>query len=286
MFPGYHIESITNGVHSTFWTSDELAALYDQYLPGWRGDPYSLRYVLCVPKDKIWEAHQESKRKLFALIKDRNGVELDENIFTIGFARRAATYKRGDMLISDPERLKAIVEKVGKVQIVYAGKAHPKDGAGKDVIRNIFKGMQAIQDKIKVVYIEDYGIAIAKLMTAGVDVWLNTPMRPREASGTSGMKAAHNGVPHFSVLDGWWLEGHIEHVTGWSIGGHPNEVQESDQSADVQDLYNKLENDILPCYYNDHGKWVDIMRQTIAMNGSFFNTHRMLQQYVANAYFK
>lgn len=287
MFPNYHIESITNGVHALYWTCDSLKELFDEFIPGWRVDPFNLRYVLSIPKERIWNAHFEAKKKLMDSINKKYNAGMDPNLFTIGFARRAATYKRGDMLFSDPERLKRIARKFRGLQIVYAGKAHPNDGAGKDVIKRIFSGMDAVRDSIKVCYIENYDIDVAKTMIAGVDVWLNTPLRPREASGTSGMKAAMNGVPHFSVLDGWWLEGHIEKVTGWSIGIHPDLAPDGgDQGDDVRDLYEKLEYVIMPRFYTERDRWLDIMRHSIAINGSFFNTHRMVQQYVANAYFK
>ena len=283
MFPGYHIESITNGVHSVFWTSPAFSKLYDEYVSGWRCDPYTLRYVLGISKEKIWNAHIEAKKDLFAYVKKHQQLDLDPECFTIGFARRAATYKRGDMLFSDIDRLVQLAERF-PLQIIYAGKAHPRDGAGKEVIRNIIERMRKVSGKIKVCYLENYNISLAKKLIAGVDLWLNTPKRPHEASGTSGMKAAHNGVPHFSVLDGWWLEGHVEKVTGFSIGEHPHDPTD-DQIDDVNDLYTKLEYVVLPRFYEERDKWMEIMRHAIAMNGSFFNTHRMLQQYVLNAYF-
>jgi glycogen phosphorylase len=284
MFPGYHIESITNGVHSGFWTSPPFARVFDKFLPGWRIDPFNLRYVLSIPKEKIWDAHQESKKKLIEKVNSMYGKKMDADTFTIGFARRSATYKRGDMLFNNIERLRTIA-KQHKIQIIYAGKAHPHDGAGKDIIRHIFKSMKDLAGSIEVCYVADYDIELAKMLVSGVDVWLNTPMRPHEASGTSGMKAAMNGVPHFSVLDGWWLEGHIEKVTGFSIGEHPRDPSDDDLD-DTEDMYRKLEYVILPRFYNERDKWVDMMRHTIAMNGSYFNTHRMVQQYVLNAYFK
>ncbi|MBN2566585.1 alpha-glucan family phosphorylase [Candidatus Woesearchaeota archaeon] len=285
MFPGYHIESITNGVHSTFWTAEPLRKLFDRYLPGWEADPFSLRYVLSIPTDEIWEAHQEAKKALLAFVNGRYQAKMDLRTFTIGFARRAATYKRADMLFADIGRLRRIAEKCGGIQIIYAGKAHPKDWEGKQVIKRIHDSMQAVKDRIRVCYVENYDIAGAKLLVSGVDLWLNTPMRPHEASGTSGMKAAHNGVPHFSVLDGWWLEGHIENVTGWSIGAGDTK-REGMHENEVEEMYTKLEYIILPRYYGDPGAWVNTMRHAIAINGSFFNTHRMVQQYVLNAYFK
>jgi len=285
MFPGYHIESITNGVHSVFWTNKHFEKVYNKYLPSWQADPFSLRYILGIPKNEIWEAHVESKRDLINHINNKYRLNMSEEIFTIGFARRAATYKRGDMLFEDIERLMKIADKFKGIQIIYAGKAHPNDGTGKDIIRKIVNDMKKISLKIKSCYLEDYDIGIAKTLVSGVDLWLNTPQRPMEASGTSGMKAAHNGVPQFSTLDGWWLEGLIENVTGWGIGSHPNNIKETNHQEDVEDMYTKLEYVILPKFYNERDEWVEIMQHCIAINGSFFNTHRMVQQYVLNAYY-
>ena len=285
MFPGYQIDSITNGIHSYYWTHPTFRELFDKHIPGWRSDPYSLRYVLSIPGDKIWQAHKKAKVELISHVNKVYGAGMDENIFTIGFARRAAEYKRGDMLFADIERLKSIAHKYKGIQIVYAGKAHPSDELGKKLIQKVINAMKEINPSIKACYIENYNINVAKLAISGVDLWLNTPIRPQEASGTSGMKAAHNGVPHFSVLDGWWLEGHIENVTGWSIGGEPDNSYENNEQADIEDMYTKLEYVILPKFYNERDEWIKMMRHSIAINGSFFNTHRMVQQYVLNAYF-
>ncbi|HJX05292.1 MAG TPA: alpha-glucan family phosphorylase, partial [Candidatus Nanoarchaeia archaeon] len=286
MFPGYQIESITNGVHSYFWTSEPFRKLFNSYLPGWEYDPFSLRYVLGIPKEEIWLAHQRTKEQLIRFVNKNYHVRMDKDTFTIGFARRAATYKRGDMLLTDVNRLLKIAEKSKGIQIIYAGKAHPRDTAGKELIKNIITKMKEVSHKIRVCYVKNYDIGVAKLLVSGVDLWLNTPQRPHEASGTSGMKAAHNGVLHFSVLDGWWLEGHIENVTGWSIGMHPDISKENIHEEDVEDMYTKLEYIIIPRFYEERDKWVEMMKHAIAINGSFFNTHRMVQQYVLNAYFK
>ncbi|MFH1589922.1 MAG: alpha-glucan family phosphorylase [archaeon] len=286
MFPGYHIESITNGVHSKFWTSPPFRELFDKYLKGWESDSFNLRYILGIPKEEIWNAHVKVKANLLSFVNLKYGAMMKPEIFTIGFARRAATYKRGDMLFSDCKRLMQIANKCKGIQIIYAGKAHPKDWEGKQLIKRIIEKMNSIKHKIKVCYIENYDIEIAKKLIAGVDIWLNTPLRPQEASGTSGMKAAHNGVPQFSVLDGWWLEGHIENVTGWSLGAHPSVSKENIHDEDVSDMYDKLEYVILPRFYNERDNWISTMQHSIAINGSFFNTHRMVQQYVLNAYFE
>jgi len=283
MFPGYLIDSITNGVHSATWTSRHFKDLYDRYIPGWKNDSFSLRYAMNIPNNEIWNAHIKAKEELFTHIKEKTGIEMSPDIFTIGFARRSTAYKRGDLLLSSIEQLVKIAENVGSIQIIYSGKAHPKDGAGKDLIRNIFSKINEMKGKIKIVYLENYSMKIAELLVSGVDIWLNTPLRPLEASGTSGMKACHNAVPNLSVLDGWWIEGHLEDVTGWSIGSRNPDNSRCD---DAKDIYGKLEMKIMPKYYDHRDDWIDIMKQAIAYNASFFNTHRMMHQYVLNAYFK
>jgi len=286
MFPGYSIDSITNGVHSPTWVSESFQRLFDKHMPGWRSDPYILRAAFSIEKNKIWNAHMEVKKELINFVNKRYNAEMNYDDFTIGFARRQTAYKRPELVISDSERLKQIAKKAGPIQIIYAGKAHPKDGSGKDSIRKIFEVMKTIQDKVKIAYIHNYDMTIGKMMTSGVDIWLNTPRRPKEASGTSGMKAAHNGVPQFSTLDGWWLEGCIENITGWAIGPEKTEDEASDDEIDRSDLYDKLENWIMPKFYKDRDNWIRTMRSCIAINASFFNTNRMIQQYVLNAYFR
>ena len=282
MFPDYPINSITNGVHAATWASPAFQGLFDRRIPEWRTDNNYLRYAVGVPLQEIRHAHADAKRALFEEIQRRNGVELDPKVFTIGFARRATPYKRADLVISNPERLVQIADAVGPIQIVFGGKAHPHDVGGKELIRRIHEAAALLADAVKIVYIENYEMAIAAKMIAGVDLWLNNPMKPLEASGTSGMKAALNGVPSLSVLDGWWIEGHVEGVTGWSIG---SSSAEGDQSKDASDLYLKLERVILPLFYGLPFAYAEVMRAAIAINGSFFNTQRMVEQYVRNAYF-
>lgn len=286
MFPGYSIDSITNGVHSTTWISEPFQNLFDKHMPGWRSDPYMLRSAFSIDKNEVWNAHIEAKKELINFVNMRYNVGMNNDDFTIGFARRQTAYKRPDLLISDPDRLMQIAEKAGPIQIIYGGKAHPKDGSGKETIKKIYNTMKTINGKVKITYIHNYDMTIGKLMTAGVDIWLNTPRRPREASGTSGMKAAHNGVPQFSTLDGWWLEGCIENITGWAVGPEKTEDEASDDEIDRYDLYDKLETWIMPKFYNDRDNWIRTMRSCIAINASFFNTNRMIQQYVLNAYFR
>lgn len=286
LFPGYPIDSVTNGVHSPTWTCESFQSLYDRHMPGWRNDPAMLRYAISIPKSEIWQAHSTAKQRLLEEVQTRAHISLSKDFLTIGFARRATQYKRADLIFADPTQLLEIAKTVGPIQFIFAGKAHPKDEPGKELIRRVFQAARQLQPHISIVYLENYDVELARLLTAGVDLWLNTPLRPLEASGTSGMKAAHNGVPSFSVLDGWWIEGHIEGVTGWSIGPHPvnGSHQEGTRSQDVQDLYHKLRTVIVPAFYSDRDKWTQVMRQTIAFNASFFNTHRMVQQYAANAY--
>lgn len=282
MFPEYPINSITNGVHAVTWTGPAMAALFDQRIPEWRRDNLYLRYAVSIPLQEIRDAHAAGKRLLLDEIARRTGEELDPAVMTIGFARRATPYKRADLIFSDVERLRSIARNVGRIQIVYGGKAHPHDNGGKELIRRIFAARELLGDLVRIVYLENYEMALASTMVAGVDLWLNTPMKPLEASGTSGMKATLNGVPSFSVLDGWWVEGHVEGVTGWSIGG-PD--AEGDPARDAVDLYIKLERVILPLFYGLPFAYAEVMRSAIALNGSFFNTQRMVRQYVHNAYF-
>lgn len=282
MFPRYPISAITNGVHAVTWTSPPFRELYDRYLPAWRNDNLYLRYALDLPLEEIRHAHAAAKRALIEEVRKCAGVELRESVLTIGFARRATAYKRADLLFSDLNRLRRIAHEIGPLQIVYGGKAHPQDGGGKALIRHVFEAAQQLKDTIQIVYVEDYDMRLAQLLTSGVDLWLNTPLRPYEASGTSGMKAALNGVPSLSVLDGWWIEGNMEGITGWAIG-HANELE--DVSVELASLYDKLERVIVPLFYGRPVAFEEVMRSAIAINGSFFNTQRMLFQYAANAYF-
>jgi starch phosphorylase len=286
MFPGYEISAITNGVHTFTWTCESFKRLYDKYLPGWANEPELFVRVDRIPDKEIWEAHMEAKAILLAYVQQTTGIDLDPDILTIGFARRATAYKRADLIFSDVERLKRIGD--GRIQIIFAGKSHPKDLLGKNLIERIFSFKRALKDQIKMAYLDNYDMSIALKMVSGVDVWLNTPLRPREASGTSGMKAVHNGVINFSVLDGWWIEGHIESVTGWSIGPSPTEstlIDNLDQK-DAADLYDKLEKIIIPMYYSDRHTWVRMMLNAISKNAYYFNTHRMMRRYVTEAYIR
>ena len=285
MFARYTIDSITNGVHAATWTAEPFRELYNRYIPGWQQENFSLRYALSIPKREIWSAHLEAKMALIQHVNRQTHLGMNVDDLTIGFARRFATYKRADLLFQDVARLKSISSSAGPFQIIYAGKAHPQDQGGKELIQRIFQVKESLKNNIKVAYLENYDLELGKTITSGVDLWLNTPQPPLEASGTSGMKAALNGVPSLSVLDGWWIEGCIEGVTGWSIGANGRGAEEAvDRSQDASSLYEKLEQTVAPLFYRDRDSFIDTMRHAIALNGSFFNTHRMLLQYVLKAY--
>ncbi len=282
MFPSYPINSITNGVHAGSWIAEPFQRLYDKYIPEWHTDNLYLRYAIGIPLDEIRHAHSEAKRALLDEVRLRSGVELDPQVMTLGFARRASTYKRADLLLSDLDHLRRIARQVGPLQIIYAGKAHPRDEGGKALIRRVFEAIAAVRDEVPVVYLEDYDMVLGHRICSGVDIWVNTPHKPQEASGTSGMKAALNGVPSLSVLDGWWIEGHLEGVTGWSIGDSWQLA--SDSAAEAASLHRKLEYLVLPTFYTRPVAFLEMMRSAIAINGPFFNAQRMVSQYAKNAY--
>jgi starch phosphorylase len=280
LFPDYPVRAITNGVHAVTWSSPSFCELYDRHVPEWRKDNLYLRYAIGIPLGEIRAAHLAAKRKLLEEIRSRTGRALDEKVMTIGFARRAAAYKRLELFFSDCERLKWIAKHVGPLQVVCGGKAHPQDQPGKESIQRVFAAAAELGAAVPVVYVENYDMSWARLLTSGADLWLNTPLPPQESSGTSGMKAALNGVPSFSVLDGWWIEGHVEGFTGWSI----EDGIAGDVAGELSSLYGKLARIILPMYYGSPDSYDKVMRFTIALNASFFNTQRMVSQYVANAY--
>jgi len=290
MYAGYCVDSITNGVHAETWTCQPMQQLFDQYIPGWQLDNLSLRGALNIPVEPIQKAHQLAKKNLLNHINQLPGTtpekQMEEDIFTIGFARRSTLYKRPDLFFTDLKRLQAIGEKFVRLQIIYGGKAHPNDNQGKLLIQKIISVANSLNKHINIVYLNNYDIALAKLMTSGCDLWLNTPQPPMEASGTSGMKAALNGVPSLSTMDGWWLEGCIEGLTGWGIGNTAVSTTSPPQiTQEACSLYDKLEQVILPLYYQNQPGYLEVMRHTIALNGSYFNTERMLNQYVTKAYY-
>ncbi len=282
IFPNHNIDAITNGVHAVTWTSPAFQCLYDRFIPQWRRDNLYLKYAIRIPLDEIQRAHTEAKQELFAEVEKRTGRRLDSRVMTIGFARRATGYKRHDLMFHDMGRLISVAQKIGPLCIIFGGKAHPRDGSGKELIRKVYEAASALRDSIPVIYLEEYDMALARKVCAGVDLWLNTPQKPHEASGTSGMKAALNGVPTFSILDGWWVEGHIEGVTGWSIDDAWQ--SEPDTGREAASLYDKLEQLIVPMYYREPQQFAGVMRSAIAVNGSYFNAQRMVRQYTQNAY--
>jgi starch phosphorylase len=287
MFPQFAIEAITNGVHGATWVGPSLARLYDRHIPDWRRDNAALRSVIAVPAPEVEQAHGDAKAALVAEVAARTGTSLGPGVFTIGFARRATAYKRADLLFFDLDRLRDLIERAGPLQVIFSGKAHPKDEGGKDLIRRVLAAARALAGSVSVVYLEDYSMGLARLLCAGADVWLNTPVRPQEASGTSGMKAAFNGVPSLSILDGWWLEGCLEGLTGWAIAedgpASPEDGPETDR-ADADALYRILGETVLPLFYSEPGRFAELRRSTIALNASWFNTERMVRQYALRAY--
>ena len=280
MFPEYNIDAITNGVHAATWISEPMARALDDHISGWRRDNLYLRNAIDIPDAMMLAAHASAKEELLAEVGSRTGLVLDPKVLTLGFARRVATYKRATLMFTDPERLKEIAIKAGGLQILYAGKAHPQDDPGKALIQQVVAEAERLASgSLRIVYLENYAWDLGARLTAGVDVWVNTPRRPYEASGTSGMKAAMNGVPSLSILDGWWIEGCIEGFTGWAI------EDGADDAAEAHSLYNKLETAVVPLYRDAPEKWARLMKTTLAFNGSYFNTNRMIKQYVRNAYY-
>ena len=280
MFPEFAIDSITNGVHAPTWTSAPIQQMLDEHIPAWRRDNLYLRNAIDLPEKAIIQAHARTKEALLAEVAARTGLVLNPKVLTLGFARRAATYKRATLLFTDPQRLVEIATAAGGLQILYAGKAHPQDEPGKALIQKVVEEAAKLSnDVLRIVYLENYAWDLGALLTSGVDVWVNTPKRPYEASGTSGMKAALNGVPSLSILDGWWIEGCIEGFTGWAIEDGANDVEEATS------LYKKLETAVVPLFLQQPENWARLMRNTIAFNGSYFNTNRMVKQYTRNSYY-
>jgi glycogen phosphorylase len=279
MFPDYHVHAITNGVHAATWLSAPMQDMLDVEIPEWRHDNRYFRSIYGVEPSKIANCHTKTKQRLFDEVFKRTGQQFNPKMLTLGFARRVATYKRASLLFHDPKRLSKIAKKIGGLQILFAGKAHPADVAGKGLIKDVFASAAALESSgVHILYLENYDWELGAMLTQGVDVWVNTPRRPYEASGTSGMKAALNGVPSLSVLDGWWIEGCAENVTGWAIDDAENE------DGEAASLYDKLENSIAPLYARPNA-WARVQQHCIGVNGTFFNTQRMLGQYFYNAYF-
>lgn len=287
MFPGTKIDYITNGVHSRFWTNPHLTKVLDSFETDeihWADSWFDKIWKL--DADDLWRAHTKAKYDLLDYEKSNHYVLFDREILTIGFARRFTGYKRATLIFNDLEKLAKIAEK--KIQFLFAGKAHPRDDYGKSLIKMIDDYSEVLWNnyRIKVAFLENYDMDLAKIMISGCDVWLNNPIRYREASGTSGMKAAHNGLLNLSVLDGWWIEGYkMDPLAGWAIGPAPGEpgCEENNDRVEAQNIYTLLEKEVIPLYYKNRSEWINRMRHAIAL-GSYFNTHRMIREYADKAY--
>lgn len=279
LFPDYKVQAVTNGVHPLTWASEPLRRLYNRHCSGWHHQPELLMHAEKIPAEDLWEAHVSAKRALIRLVRESGGPGLDVNVPIVGFARRMTAYKRALLLFHDRERLEGIA-RVLPFQVVIAGKAHPNDQEGKRIIEQLHQHAASLAGKIPIAFIQNYDMNVALTMVSGSDVWLNTPMPPQEASGTSGMKAAFNGVPNLSILDGWWLEGCIEGITGWAIGTDG----EASDDTHAASLYQKLEATVLPLWHRDREGWVQMMKGAIGRNANFFNSHRMMRRYAAEAY--
>ena len=274
MFADHHIAPITNGVHHITWTSPMMADLFDKELPGWKEDPSKLAHAGKISTENLTEARGIARKVLRELVQTSTGVRLDKSRLTIGFARRFATYKRANLVFSNLERLREIG--AGKIQFVFSGKAHPRDAGGKALIKSIFDSAKDLVEDIPVAFLEDYSMATGLAMTGGVDIWLNNPIRPMEASGTSGMKAAMNGVPNCSILDGWWPEGCEHGVNGWAIGKADDE---RDDVRDAKNVLDVIENEVLPAWDEGDERWCEIMRASIATSARFTGA-RMISDYL------
>ncbi len=291
IFPelGEDIEYVTNGVYHKRWVHGEIQELFNEYIPGWDENPILLQRAHEIPSELLLKKHNKIKSDLINLVNKQTDASFSDDVFTIGIARRVTPYKRNDLILRDIDRLIHIAESVGEIQILFAGKAHPKDGMGKEMIKNIFEKMKLLRERtkaVKVAFLENYGIDMAKLIIAGTDLWLNNPRRPYEACGTSGMKAGMNGVLNFSTWDGWWLEGGIEGVNGWGIGPKPSwrDMTESKDEEDLEDIYGKLAYVIIPTFYKHKDEWVQLMKNSIATIGPYFNTYRMVSEYISKVY--
>jgi glycogen phosphorylase len=294
IFPDLKIHHITNGVHHRTWTSPILQDLYEAHIPGFLQDPGKLKTgINNIPDTELWDAHYLNKRRLIEYVNKHQTAISDspsespalheedlfhEDTFTIAMARRPVAYKRPLLLYKNLERLLEVGE--GRLQIIQCGKSHPHDEMSQGIVKEIVRISRELRGKIRVVYLEDYSPRIARLLVSGSDIWLNTPMQPLEASGTSGMKAALNGVLNFSVPDGWWLEGYrMNPDAGWLIGTEIDGLEASfDDEADANSIYDQLESTILPTYYNDRPQWIRRMKQAITL-GAYFNTHRCVREY-------
>jgi starch phosphorylase len=281
MFPGYHVHAIANGIHAPSWASPPVARLFDARIPGWRHDAMQLLHADELDDDEVWSAHQEAKRTLLDEVRQASGAQLDPDLPLIGFARRITGYKRPDLLFTDLDRLRAIHRRT-PFQVAIGGKSHPQDGRGLDLVQALHAMVRDLAPEMRIAFLPNYGLSEARLMVAGCDVWLNTPLPPLEASGTSGMKAALNGTLNLSVLDGWWIEACVEGDTGWGIGSEAGATATGDAEA----LYRKLGETVLPMYMHERKRWVGMMKQSMSKIGAQFNSHRMMRRYASEAYLR
>jgi starch phosphorylase len=257
------IIGITNAIHRPTWVDHRMIEAAEK-----NGD--------------VWSVHQENKRKLLAFVKERTGVQLKEDALLIGFSRRAVPYKRSDFIFSDRPKIDSLFRS-GKLQIIFSGKAHPLDDRGKEIVANIVALTKEYPNSV--VFLENYDMTIGAALVRGSDIWLNNPRRPQEASGTSGMKAAMNGVLNLSILDGWWPEACNHGVNGWQIGdGYENKHEDKLDKHDQKALYKVLLKEVVPTYYNDRAKWVSMMKQSILSTKDQFAVKRMLEEYYSKLY--
>jgi starch phosphorylase len=305
------ITYVTNGVHTANWMARRLRVLYDNYLgEDWQDrldDAELWDGIDLIPDAEIWAIRQHLKRKLAFYISERarsrwvhgrlhpvqviaSGVMIDPYVLTIGFARRFATYKRADLVLRDLDRLLELINRPNRpVQIIFAGKAHPADEPGKMLIQEVYRSVKKAENGGRLVFLEDYDMNLARYLVQGVDVWMNTPRRPNEASGTSGMKAALNGVLNFSVLDGWWREAY-NGKNGWAIGEDATLDQEVQDEADAESLYKILEEEIIPMYYTERGAndiprdWMERVKEALRTVTPQFSTRRMVKEYIDRLY--
>jgi len=286
LFPSYRIDAITNGVHHLTWTSPEIQALLDTHIPQWREQPELLaEHCRSLPDDMLWSAHAGAKKRLIDHINTNSPVTFRPDVLTIATARRVVPYKRPELLYTNLERLREVG--CGHIQIVHAGNAHPNDPFSQGVIQRMVERSRELRDVIHIVYLPNYNPDLARLLTAGADVWLNTPVRLHEASGTSGMKASLNGVPNLSTLDGWWIEGYgRDYESGWRIGPLAPAVSSVTEHVklDAEDLYTQLQYEVIPeYYYADRKRWLRRMKRAIGLLG-YFNTHRAVREYLVRAW--
>jgi len=282
LFPGYHVHAITNGVHAKTWTAPPIAKLFDRHIPGWLHEPELLVRADQIPDEELWSAHQEAKGLFLRKIETATGVRMEMDVPVIGSARRMTGYKRPDLLFRDLGRVRSIRRRY-PFQVVLAGKAHPRDMSGKDLIRRIHGQIAELRGSVACAFLQNYDLDLGLAFVSGSDIWLNTPLPPMEASGTSGMKAAFNGLLNLSILDGWWLEGCVDNVTGWGIGSY---CRPGDPACEGDSLYEKLESAVLPLYHDDRAAWIRMMKQAISKIAYYFNSHRMMRRYAAEAYLR